>query len=398
MEASPARWLFAGSVEERVRIVSRHWEKGLASITTESKCRSFTSSAIRSNKDDEENQQNQQEEVVEAEPYKPMRAERPWRNRRNFVRNPDPALIALAREKTREFWLKRLRRNTKEQRRSEDPEAGRDIFVVPPVLLDLDAEGSRYVRSYNAKVDGREQKVLWAQNPELAALEGRMNRFRDELHEAKDRWVEQPAHLDRRRITERDILSVAFLGVSGVNRNPQTAVQEESEPLSSDEAQDEQTSQPEPASSVHEQLLGPVDEKLLWSIGIPARIAADTKQAVRVLVQRLREQPPQELNVESVEELKHTLADTDFQQVQRIIAPLLQTKEGCVVVSRCAHEIIDACTRERHLFDEDYVSRVFIFLKTVSSSLATLELEFDLSSHPSSAWLEGLFLDPIPLD
>ncbi|SPQ22480.1 e7bc8fef-8f9e-4cbb-927b-431728357b53 [Thermothielavioides terrestris] len=238
-------------------------------------------------------------------------------------------------------------------------------YQVSRLVLDLDAIDCPGVRPYSLQ-DEIEQRDLWGTNPEMDALFQRMVRVKEEIRVSKMKWQAEVRQYDPKRITERDVLAVAFFGAphdSDVTGNAQVAAQ--APPL------------------------GYVTRGLLDSMGVTDRIADDVHHTVHMLLRRLREQPSLTVPSEPFREFADTLGKTeDVALVERIVAPLLQTGWGRAMVSRCRDEIVGACVRANRLVLDDGAWRVYRFLKSLSAGLAANGLKFDLASSAAVRQLE----------
>ncbi|KAK0711231.1 hypothetical protein B0H67DRAFT_280848 [Lasiosphaeris hirsuta] len=262
----------------------------------------------------------------------------------------------------------------------------RKPYQATALIVDLIDERKNLTRDYNEQ-DDSEQRKIWSQTPAASAILQRASEFKHEVKLSRAHWKRKLFQFDHRQLTERDIFSVAFLGVVSDDLLPQ---QTPALPRARDDLN-----------------FGSLDITFLRSIGVWDRIAEDTPLAVQVLLRRLESQHElqlepnvqQEANQDSEKALMKTnqnfkklLSTAGFQQTQRLIVPLLQTDEGRIIVSRCADEVVTACTRhERLLEDEKNAIKVLVFLKNVSYNLKTRNFSFDLMSNPAVQVLEGRF-------
>ncbi|KAL2024401.1 hypothetical protein VTK56DRAFT_8212 [Thermocarpiscus australiensis] len=257
--------------------------------------------------------------------------------------------------RTRRHWARktrRLRLRARKKREQIQP------YQVSRLVLDLDALGRPGVRPYG-KQDEIEQTARWQRDPERDALFQRMVHVKKEIEASKARWHAPLSPHDPRRITERDILATVLLGTLSYTRPDD----------------DRQAAEREPA-------LGYVSRDVLGSIGITARIAEDVHHTVHMLLHRLRHQPKQQFGIQSANEFREALARTDsLVDVQRQVAPLLQTPEGRTLLSECQGEIITACTRKISSLSDAHAWRVHLFLNNLALGLAADGLHFDLSSE-----------------
>ena len=87
-----------------------------------------------------------------------------------------------------------------------------DLFEMPNLLLDLDAEGTRGVRDFNEE-DEQHMKRKWAVGTRRTAVKARLKQFEKQVYESrrkKHQILSQP--LNTWRITSHDILSAALHG------------------------------------------------------------------------------------------------------------------------------------------------------------------------------------------
>ncbi|EFY90205.1 hypothetical protein MAC_03720 [Metarhizium acridum CQMa 102] len=99
-----------------------------------------------------------------------------------------------------------------------DPGKEYEFFEMPNLLLDLDAEGTRHVRS----VEDTDEKLMtarWAEVPRRKAVQTRLKVFEEQLYESRRKAREimsQPTNIWR--ITSHDIVSAALHGGPGPQR------------------------------------------------------------------------------------------------------------------------------------------------------------------------------------
>ncbi|QPH01418.1 hypothetical protein C2857_005618 [Epichloe festucae Fl1] len=99
-----------------------------------------------------------------------------------------------------------------------DPNKEYEFFEMPNLLLDLDAEGTRHVRSVD---DGDEalMKTKWAEVPRREAVKVRLRLFEEQVNESRRKAhaiLSQPTNIWR--ITPHDVVSAALHGGSAVQR------------------------------------------------------------------------------------------------------------------------------------------------------------------------------------
>ncbi|KJK90427.1 hypothetical protein H633G_05723 [Metarhizium anisopliae BRIP 53284] len=99
-----------------------------------------------------------------------------------------------------------------------DPEKEYKFFEMPNLLLDLDAEGTRHVRSVE-ETDEKLMTARWAEVPRRRAVQTRSKAFEEQLYESRGKAREimsQPTNIWR--ITSHDIVSAALHGGPGPQR------------------------------------------------------------------------------------------------------------------------------------------------------------------------------------
>jgi len=226
-------------------------------------------------------------------------------------------------------------------------------YEITSTVLELDAAENPNVRPYDFS-DEAEQRLKW--ETDFSPLLDRMSDFRRTLHRGKALWDETKSQpLYEKQLTNRDVLLVAFLGTSALSPDSTGPLQE---------------------PSVQEPTLGLLDKAALQRIGIPKEIANDSQLLVQVILHRLQDQPFHPTSHTSAPSLRQRIATANFNETRRIVAPLLQSKAGCALVSQCGHEIAAACTRDKHLLDQDGIMMAATFLKSVSSRLAHFDFKF----------------------
>lgn len=246
-------------------------------------------------------------------------------------------------------------------------------YQATPLVLGLDAINCPGVRPYTEK-DEIEQTERWRAVPEMDALFRRMVRARDEIEASKTKWHAGLQQHDSKRVTERDVLAVALLGV----------------PPDTSPASDAQ------ASSAQAPRLGYVTRRVLAQIGVTARIAEDVHHTVRMLLHRLKQQQPQQEQpaARSRDEFRSALArEHDLGRIQRLVAPLLQTQWGRALVFECRGDIVAACTRDRRLSGKGRAWTVYRFLEHLAAGLAADGFEFELATGPAARQLSNRLFD-----
>lgn len=99
-----------------------------------------------------------------------------------------------------------------------DPDKEYEFFEMPNLLLDLDADGTRHVRSVE-DTDEKLMKTKWAEVPRRTEVKARLKSFEDQVYESRRKAYEvlsQPTNIWR--ITPHDIVSAALQGGPGPQR------------------------------------------------------------------------------------------------------------------------------------------------------------------------------------
>ncbi|KAK3322155.1 hypothetical protein B0H66DRAFT_192475 [Apodospora peruviana] len=248
-----------------------------------------------------------------------------------------------------------------------------DTYIISDTVLSLDGESCPAVRPYTES-DHVEQIKKWsAERPDLTALRERMAAFRKEVNQARINWHNKLRPIDPRRVTERDVLSVSFLGVGPPI--PVVEPRKKGQPWA-------------PTGDTDYARLKP---NLLLKMGINYRVAGNTRLAVRFLRQRLKFQSQLDLTTEAVTttslvpELKRRLHDVGIKPqetgavmntIVRIVAPFLRTDEGCQLVSLCGDELVSACMKQVERAESRKL-KVLCFLKNVAFNLKRRQIRFD---------------------
>lgn len=96
-------------------------------------------------------------------------------------------------------------------------------FELPDVVLDLDAEDSPYVRPFDQRTDGKQQRFEWARDPLLEELMQDVPLHQREFRTEADAMRRSAKRsLGRGAISDHDIFAVALMGVRDYPR-PQDA-------------------------------------------------------------------------------------------------------------------------------------------------------------------------------
>ncbi|KAK3391934.1 hypothetical protein B0T20DRAFT_361509 [Sordaria brevicollis] len=222
-----------------------------------------------------------------------------------------------------------------------------ETYQISDLVLELDAHDNPFVRPFNAD-DAAEQRRQWPHlGPDEEEIVRRSISVAETVAECKAKWKAQLRPFDHRRITERDVLSVAFLG-------PDTS----------------STTGPH----IYEPPLGSLTSFDLQEIGVPDFYSTEPRRVTSLLLHRIeRAQYPlhQEVNYSPFSLTEALGRTSSFHQLRRIITPLLHLPEGCYLISQCNEAILAACARDTHnVDDESYISTVFVFLRTIANRLA----------------------------
>ncbi|KAK1769270.1 hypothetical protein QBC33DRAFT_349637 [Phialemonium atrogriseum] len=254
-------------------------------------------------------------------------------------------------EKTRRF---RRRQQARSPRRETVP-----LYEIPSSLLDLDAEDNPRVRAYTEQ-DEKDQFERWSQNPKVDALSGRIETFRQELGRSERLWNAPPGPFNQRRISDRDVLSVAFLGALSGGRDAAVDIGS-------------------PDKKVGQVPLGSTSE-ILGSNGIPQRILEDDAKTVNFMLHWQERHEPQRINSGELANLKAELSRQSFVHLRRVAAQLLQTDAGSRMLSLCGAEVAFALAdtaQLRHgvqLRDGNDPTEVLVFLSNVAIGLSARDI------------------------
>lgn len=244
-----------------------------------------------------------------------------------------------------------------------------ETYQISDLVLELDAHDNPFVRLFNAD-DAAEQTKQWPHlDPDQQETVRHAISVAETVSESKTKWKSPLSLFDHRRITERDILSVAFLGIVS----------------ESTESQNHQTTS---KSGTHEPSLGFLTMSDLLEIGVPVSYSTNPQRLTHLLLHRIEKaQFPahQEVNLPSSSLTEALNQCSSFHQLRRIIAPLLHSEEGCFLISQCQDTILAACSSKNgySVDDEYYVSTVFVFLRAIASRLAMMDLRFEI---PADLW------------
>ncbi|KAK2591321.1 hypothetical protein QQS21_011005 [Conoideocrella luteorostrata] len=102
--------------------------------------------------------------------------------------------------------------------RNPDPNRTYRFFEMPNLLLDLDAEGTRQVRSFDDE-DEQSMKIKWAEVPKRTAVKAQLKGFEEQVRKSRQKAhdiLSSPTNVWR--ITPHDVVSAALHGGSAVQR------------------------------------------------------------------------------------------------------------------------------------------------------------------------------------
>ncbi|KAK5990160.1 hypothetical protein PT974_08426 [Cladobotryum mycophilum] len=105
----------------------------------------------------------------------------------------------------------------KREDRPQDPESTQqnEFFEMPDLLLDLDAEGNRNVRTSD-EADEERMKSKWDINPKRLVVQARLKEFEREIFEARRKFSNTISHQTSMwRLSQHDILTAALFGSPG---------------------------------------------------------------------------------------------------------------------------------------------------------------------------------------
>ncbi|KAH6610422.1 hypothetical protein Trco_000442 [Trichoderma cornu-damae] len=152
----------------------------------------------------------------------------PWALR---LTSPAPRSVAHSQRRSKTF-VRRVDKNNEvyytisNKRPPKSPDSipvRDDFFEMPDLLLDLDAEGSRFVRPVEEADDERLER-RWDVDPRRAAVQDHLRRLRSQISESRrkaDHVLSDPTNIWR--LTSHDILSAALRGSPTAAGEPQTA-------------------------------------------------------------------------------------------------------------------------------------------------------------------------------
>ncbi|KAI1766407.1 hypothetical protein GGR53DRAFT_486697 [Hypoxylon sp. FL1150] len=197
------------------------------------------------------------------------------------------------------------------------------MFEASPLVLDLDAEDSPYVRPYDEDVDGRPESAMSYRFRKLWPVRKFAKRFEIRsraIDEASRRIVSDK--FSPWRITDYDVLSVAI---------DNSSQKEQAQHISTI---------PNPFRNRDNEM-----DMVIYSNGIPL---TGRKSSVRTIAyMRRRQQLSQRLQPAAGDE--KSLNDAirachQFLLLDRLITSVMQTPQGCQLVSNCSNTLGQRCT------------------------------------------------------
>ncbi|KAI6090450.1 hypothetical protein F4821DRAFT_229371 [Hypoxylon rubiginosum] len=193
-------------------------------------------------------------------------------------------------------------------------------FEASPLVLDLDAEDSPYVRPYDKDVDGKPTSAQSYRFHALWPVRKHVARFENQSRVIDEFWKSTASNkFSVWRITDYDILSVAI-----DNSSPKEQAQ---------------LSSTDPSSS-RSNTKGSI---MQWN-GIPYDVRNSHIQTIAYM--RRRQQLSNRLrpSVGDEESLNDALLACDqFLLLERLITNVIQTPQGCQLVSNCSKTLGQAC-------------------------------------------------------
>jgi len=274
-----------------------------------------------------------------------------------------PAAWRRLNNRTRRRWAKKTNRARRRLRAKIEEMRANPPFQVSKLLLDLDSINCPGVRPYTEE-DERMLTEQWRSTPSMDALYQRMCALKKEIEQAKFRWNAPLFPHDTRRVTERDVLAVALLGV----------------PAPVKTAGDETAALQEPP-------LGYFDSQAAWSIGLPPRITEDIHHTTHMLLHRLRIQPKLEAEkMDTPNGLRRSLdrvfrVEDKLETIQRLVAPLLQQPWGRQLVHGYRDVIVGLCAGGLEKESRQQAWRAYWFLQNISAALEADGLGLELEGY-----------------
>ncbi|TPX10868.1 uncharacterized protein E0L32_008257 [Thyridium curvatum] len=222
------------------------------------------------------------------------------------------------------------------------------LFELPNIVLDLDAEDNPHVRPYN-DADEEAQVAKWSSNPDHASLLLRQRSFSSEAHQAKRILTSTVHNPTPWRVTDQDLLSAALLSST-------------------------------PSASTTSGLQNPaaVFDQLLYYNGVAHRMSNDGAKMVHTLLHRQSIARELDHELHEPEYRKALMGCNGFEQVRRMLTELLQTSDGCLLLSRCARDVRQRLAVFLEDKSKDYVSKILVLLNNISSTFAAKSVPLPL--------------------
>ncbi|KAL7626255.1 hypothetical protein AAE478_003025 [Parahypoxylon ruwenzoriense] len=193
------------------------------------------------------------------------------------------------------------------------------IFEASPLILDLDAEENKYVRPYNEEVDGAPEPNWLQRVRDLLPVRKRVAEFERIYQEYEAHFRATRADkFHPWRISDYDILSAALDDLSTIQPQPL--------PTSTDPPHNTATT-----------------DVLEWN-GIPHWARDSPSKTIAYMLRRQQLSQRLQPATDDEEPLKHALREcAEFTEVERLITNIIQTPQGCQLVSSCSATLGQVC-------------------------------------------------------
>ncbi|KAI1502281.1 hypothetical protein F5X99DRAFT_408233 [Biscogniauxia marginata] len=197
-------------------------------------------------------------------------------------------------------------------------------FEASPLLLDLEAEGNKYVRAYNEELDGVPEPARNFFERQKLPMRKRVENFEAQSAQYKAAFKKTAAEkFDAWHISDHDIFTTTLLGTPP----PSTRMDHDHIP------QPNSSTQPDEMTNY-----------ILDQNGIPHMIRDDTTKLLRYMVRGQWLARRLSRTTRDEEPLEHALQRCQiFPEIKRLIVRLLQTPEGCQLVSQSASTLVSVC-------------------------------------------------------
>ncbi|CAJ2509910.1 Uu.00g058100.m01.CDS01 [Anthostomella pinea] len=220
-------------------------------------------------------------------------------------------------------------------------------FEASTLLLDLDAEDSKFVRAYDGELDG-------VPEPGLALKERQTHPVRERIADFEKNYAADEAAYATNasckfspwHISDHDVLSVALLNTP---TKPTTVASEKTPQI--------------PRSLYYDQTIGSILDKN----GIPKMVRESASKTIPYMMRR--QWPPLRLSVVSGDE--KLFADAlrscqEFAEIERLVANVMQTPQGCQLVSDSGSALMSVCNE---IANDIAPSAILSFLTSLTLSL-----------------------------